>query len=143
MLNKELLLATGSQTKGYIKLVVGWSDNNQLYWYNRRMFGYSNTTAIAIFGSISKAPCWNVKGKPFAMQALSCDSKSTILVLQDFMVADDIKEITVTVVEKKLTATLKYDDSLSYSTTDSVLFNSTDLGKSFTIVFDPEPTGYV
>lgn len=136
MLNKELLLATGSQTKGYIKLVVGWNDNH-------RLFGYSNTTALTIFGSISKAPCWNVKGKPSAMQALSCDNKGTVLALQDSAVADDIKEITVTVVEKKLTATLKYDGILSYSTTDSVLFNSFDIGKRFTIVFDPEPTGYV
>lgn len=136
MLNKELLLATGSQTKGYIKLTVGCSDNN-------RLFGYSNTTALAIFGSISKAPCWNVKGKPSAMQALSCDSKSTILMLQDVVMADGIKEITVTVVEKKLTATLKFSGLLAYDTTDSVLFNSSDIGKSFTIVFDPEPTAYV
>lgn len=136
MLNKELLLATGSQTKGNIKLMVGWSDDN-------RLFGYSNTTALTIFGSISKAPCWNVKGKPSAMQALSCDGKSTLLMLQGAEIADGIKEITVTVVEKKLTATLKYDGLLSYSTTDSVLFNSFDIGKRFTIVFDPEPTAYV
>lgn len=136
MLNKELLLATKSQTKGYIKLTVGWSDDNQL-------FGYSNTTSLTIFGSMSKASCWNVKGKPYAMQALYCYSGRTILVLQDFANADDIKEITVTVVEKNLTATLKYDDLLSYSTTDSVLFNVNDIGRTFTIGFGPEPTGYV
>lgn len=136
MLNKELLLATGSQTKGYIKLTVGWSDKTLLS-------GYSNTTFLTIFGSISKAPCWNVKGKPSAMQALFCDSKNTVLMFQDFAIADDIKEITVTVAEKNLTATLKYTDLLAYSTTDSVLFNVDDIGREFTIIFDPAPTGYV
>jgi hypothetical protein len=53
----------------------------------------------------------------------------------------DADNITMTVVEKKLTVVLDWDDGL-YSTNAQV-FNSSDEGKTFTIVFDTKPTGYV
>jgi hypothetical protein len=47
----------------------------------------------------------------------------------------------MTVVEKKLTVVLNWDIYFYYTMTE--VFNSSDVGKTFTIVFDPEPTGYV
>lgn len=135
MLNKELLLlATGSQTEGHIKLTVGNGGAS---------FGYSLDALQTDFGSVSKAPCWNVNGKPLAMSVLVGDNNSTFLWIDQFKFADDITEITVTIVEKELTVTLVADDYLSYYNLNTMAFNSSDVGKTFTIVFDPEPTGYV
>lgn len=53
----------------------------------------------------------------------------------------DADSITVTVVEKGLTITLRWNGS-SYNTNTQV-FKELDVGKTFTIVFDPQPTGYV
>lgn len=48
----------------------------------------------------------------------------------------------MTVVEKGLTITLKRDETFGYAMLDEI-FNSSDIGKTFTIVFDLEPIGYV
>ncbi len=135
MLNKELLLATGSQTEGHIKLTVGDGRATS--------FGYSLAALNTDFGSVSKAPCWNVNGKPLAMSLLVGDSNNTFLWIDRFKFADNITEITVTVVEKELTVTLVSDTFFGYSKEGTMIFNSSDVGKTFTIVFDPEPTGYV
>jgi hypothetical protein len=50
--------------------------------------------------------------------------------------------ITMTVVEKKLTVVLNWHSRYGYHTMTEV-FDPSDQGKTFTIVFDPEPTGYV
>ena len=136
MLNKELLLlATEGQIGWHTKLTVGSGGNSVV-------FGYSKATEIfGIFGSISKVPCWNAEGKPYAMLTLISNSKATELDLEDFRISSYINEITVTVVEKKLTTTLKYSGFFGF-TSNQVLFNSSDVGKTFTIIFDPEPTGY-
>lgn len=134
MLNKELLLlATGGQPAGSIKLTVGNGGAS---------FGYSLDALQTDFGSVSKAPCWNVNGKPLAMSLLVGDSNNTLLWIDQFKFADNITEITVTVVEKELTVTLVSDTYFDYSKEGTEIFNSSDVGKTFTIVFDPEPTGY-
>jgi hypothetical protein len=59
MLNKELLLATETQTAGHIKLTVGdWTTG---------VFGYSPDENA---GSINRIPTWNKKGNPIKMFAL-------------------------------------------------------------------------
>ena len=68
MLNKEFLLATGSQTEGHIKLTVGSANN---------IYGYSkDKDLLGIFGSISKEPSWNFKGKSCTMLALTSYKKT-------------------------------------------------------------------
>ena len=132
MLNKELLLATGGQSVEPIKLTVGASGIGS--------YGYSAYEKV--YGSVSKVPCWNVNGKPTAMSALGGSTSTTYLWLAGFARADGITKITVTVVEKKLTVTFVYSTFLGYIL-EANIFNSSDVGKTFTIVFDPEPTGYV
>lgn len=129
MLNKKFLIATKGQTAGHIKLTVG-SDG--------KSFGYSEGT----HGSVSKVPYWHVNGKPGAMIALFCHSNATFLTHSEHKPADDTPEITVTVVEKGLTVTLDRYGILGYYTVGTEIFNSSDVGKTFTIIFDPEPTGY-
>lgn len=53
----------------------------------------------------------------------------------------DATEISMTVVEKGLTVTLQRDFG-GYGNPNTMAFNSSDVGKTFTIVFDPEPTSY-
>lgn len=128
MLNKELLIAAKGQTEGPIKLTVG----KQTY-----SVGYSKGAG----GSVSKVPYWHVNEKPGEMIALFSQNTLTFLMLSDYN-ADDPLEITVTVVEKGLTITLKRDETFGYAMLGEI-FNSSDIGKTFTIVFDPEPIGYV
>ena len=56
-------------------------------------------------------------------------------------VKDYLSEITVTVVEKNLTSTFKYNSLFGYDS-QAELFTPYDVGKTFTIVFVPEPTSY-
>lgn len=67
------------------------------------------------------------------------DTPRTTLVF-DYADKVDADSITMTIVEKGLTVTL-YWSSVQY-VADVTAFNSSDVGKTFTIVFDPEPTGY-
>lgn len=126
MLNKEFLLATGSQTEGHIKLTVGSGGG---------FFGYYKSYG---FGSVNRLPTWNLNGKPVTLEGLLSD-ESTALFFYRLAILD-AREITITVVEKGLTVTLK-SDGYTY-TADAIVFNSSDVGKTFTIVFVPEPTGY-
>ena len=139
MLNKELLLATEGQTAGPIKLTVGNSGGSN------PVFGYSkqDATVGSDIGSVSKIPTWNLNGKPVAIMSLYSYNVGTSLVFSGFTPVD-ASTITMTVVEKGLTATLiKTQDWIIIYDTDTVVFNSSDIGKTFTIIFDPEPTGYV
>lgn len=133
MLNKELLLATEGQTAGHIKLTVGQDSTYT---------GYYNMDSPSI-GAVNKTPTWNLTGKPVAMVGMYTHySGSTILF--DLWSAVDATSITATVVEKGLTATfIKTTDWLIGYFTDTKFFNSSDVGKTYTIVFDPEPTSYV
>ena len=134
MLNKEFLLATGSQTERHIKLTVGSANN---------IYGYSkDKDLLGIFGSISKEPSWTFKGKSCTMLALASYKKTTSLFMENVEeVKDYLSEITVTVVEKNLTSTFKYSYLFGYES-QAELFTPYDVGKTFTIIFDPEPTSY-
>ena len=135
MLNKELLMVTEGKTEWYTKLTVGSASN---------IYGYSkDKDLLGIFGSISKEPSWTFKGKSCTMVALTSYKQTTSLFMENASeVKDYLSEITVTVVEKNLTSTFKYDSIFGYGS-QAELFTPSDVGKTFTIVFDPEPTGYV
>lgn len=102
------------------------------------LFGYK----AGIIGSVDRIPTWNLKGEPVAMTALSSSRrpKSSSLVF-DSKSKVDADSIEVTVVEKELTVTFSWDGTVYRANT--MIFNSSDEGYTLTIVFDPEPTGYV
>lgn len=132
MLNKELLLATESQIAGHIKLTVGEDTKTSTFGY----IPYENA------GSINRIPTWNKNGDPIKIDALFTDPYFHYSAISLYNVLKaDADSITMTVVEKKLTAVLNWD-SFFYMTKTEV-FDPSELGKTFTIVFDPEPTGYV
>lgn len=132
MLNKELLLlTTEDQPAGSIKLTVGYGDD---------VIGYS---ILYDEGSVSRRPIWNFKGQPVAIMdglVSFTYNRITALMFKEGTKAD-ARSITVTVVEKGLTITLSWDGE-TYSANTRV-FDPSDEGKTFTIVFEPEPTGYV
>lgn len=132
MLNKELLLATESQIAGHIKLTVGEGTKAGTFGY----IPYENA------GSINRIPTWNKNGDPIKIYALFTDTffHYTAISLYNALKAD-ADSITMTVVEKKLTVVLNWDSFLY--TTKTEVFDPSERGKTFTIVFDPEPTGYV
>lgn len=132
MLNKELLLVTESQIAGHIKLTVGEDTTTGTFGY----MPYKNV------GSINRIPTWNKNGDPIKIYALFTDPylHSTSISLYNALKAD-ADSITMTVVEKKLTVVLNWDSF--YYTTKTEVFGPSERGKTFTIVFDPEPTGYV
>ena len=134
MLNKELLMVTEGKTEWYTKLTVGTAHN---------IYGYSKAKdLLGIFGSISKEPSWTFKGKSCTMLALTSYKNTTSLFMENAKeVKDYLSEITVTVVEKNLTSTFKYSDIFGYDS-QAELFTSYDVGKTFTIVFDPQPISY-
>ena len=131
MLNKELLLTTEDQPAGSIKLTVG---------YGKGVIGYS---ILYDEGSVSRRPIWNLRGYSVVMGGLVSftSTKITALMPEDEMTNVGVKSITVTVVEKGLTITLRWDGE-TYSA-GTRIFEPSDEWKTFTIVFDPEPTGYV
>ena len=138
MLNKEFLLATEGQTEGHIKLTVGNAHST---------YGYRNDGGRYDCGSVNKVPTWNLKGRPIAITGLYHTRGYTILEFASGKQRVDASEITVTVVEKGVTQTLALViDSLATRyelyTEPTSLFNSSDVGKTFTIIFDPEPTSY-
>lgn len=130
MLNKELLLTTEDQPAGSIKLTVG---------YGKGVIGYSIQDDE---GSVSRRPIWNLRGYPVVMDCLISYTsiKATALIFEDWSKVDT-DSITVTVVEKGLTITLHWDGDVYSAKT--LAFDPSDEWKTFTIVFDPEPTGYV
>ena len=134
MLNKELLMVTEGKTEWYTKLTVGSANN---------IYGYSkDKDLLGIFGSISKEPSWTFKGKSCTMLALTSYKEATSLFMENVEeVKDYLSEITVTVVEKNLTSTFKYGSIFGYDS-QAKLFTPYDVGKTFTIVFVPEPTSY-
>ena len=130
MLNKEmLLLTTEDQPAGSIKLTVG---------YGKGVIGHSIQYDE---GSVSRRPIWNLRGYPVVMDGLVSytSTRITSLLFEDWSKVD-ADSITVTVVEKGLTITLHWDGDM-YSANTRV-FDPSDEWKTFTIVFDPEPTGY-
>lgn len=132
MLNKELLLTTESQIAGHIKLTVGEGTTGET-------IGYISDENV---GSINRIPTWNKEGNPIKMYSLATypeDHYTAMLLFQASNV--DAKTITMTVVEKKLTVVLNW--YIFYYKTGTEVFDPSDRGKTFTIVFDPEPTGYV
>lgn len=129
MLNKELLLATESQIAGHIKLTVGERSGT---------FGYFEVLA----GSINRIPTWNKGNNPIKMLSILTDPESHNTIMDFYrQVRVNAYSITMTVVEKKLTVVLNWHSSYGYNTMTEV-FDPSDQGKTFTIVFDPEPTGY-
>ena len=132
MLNKELLLTTEGQTAGHIKLTVGEGTTSG-------SFGYIPDENA---GSINRIPTWNKNGNPIKMFSLLTNIKNRDTVMLFYQASNvDAKSITMTVVEKKITVILNWDIYFYYTMTE--VFYPSDVGKTFTIVFDPEPTGYV
>lgn len=132
MLNKELLLDTESQIAGHVKITVEEGEAAGTFGY----IPYENA------GSMNRIPTWNKNGDPIKVYALFTDARFhySAISLYNALKAD-ADSITMTVVEKGLTVVLNWD-SFFYRTTTEV-FDSSDLGKTFTLVFDLEPTGYV
>lgn len=129
MLNKELLLATESQIAGHIKLTVGERNGT---------FGYFEDRA----GSINRIPTWNKGENPIKMLSILTDPESHNTIMDFYrQVRVNADSITMTVVEKKLTVVLNWHSRYGYHTMTEV-FDPSDQGKTFTIVFDPESTGY-
>lgn len=132
MLNKELLLTTESQIAGHIKLTVGEGTTSGT-------FGYIPDENA---GSINRIPTWNKKGNPVKMFSLSTNPETHNTVMLFYQASKvDADSITMTVVEKKLTVVLNWYSYYYNKMTE--VFDPSDRGKTFTIVFDPEPTGYV
>lgn len=130
MLNKELLLATESQIAGHIKLTVG--DRAGV------CVGYEEKLA----GSINRIPTWNKGENPIKMLSILTDPEAHNTIMDFYrQVKVNANSITMTVVEKKLTVVFNWHTRYGYHTMTEV-FDYSDLGKTFTIVFDPEPTGY-
>jgi hypothetical protein len=134
MLNKELLMVTGGKTEWYTKLTVGSANNH---------YGYStDKDLMGIFGSMSKEPSWTSKGKACSLWAFTSYKNGTFLFINS---AEALKnyfsEITVTVVEKNLTLTFNYFNIFGYDS-QTLLFTPDDVGKTFTIGFDPPPDSY-
>lgn len=134
MLNKELLMVTGGKTEWYTKLTVCSANNH---------YGYStDKDLMGIFGSISKVPSWTFKDKSCPIWAFTSYKNNTILYVDNaLLIKNYFSEITVTVVEKNLTLTLKDDNLFGYGS-PTVLFTPDDIGKTFTIGFDPPPGSY-
>lgn len=129
MLNKELLLTTESQIAGHIKLTVGERYGT---------FGYFEAQA----GSINRIPTWDRRGDPINMLSILTDPESHNTIMDFYrQVKVNADRITMTVVEKKLTVPLNWHSRYGYHTMTEV-FDPSDQGETFTIVFDPEPTGY-
>lgn len=134
MLNKELLMVTGGKTEGYTKLTVGGSGP---------YYGYStNEDLLGIFGSMSKELSWTFKEISCSMWAFESEINGThLFVYNPGTLKKYFSEIKVTVVEKNLTLTFKDTSIFGYST-QTVLFTSDDVGKTFTISFDLPPGSY-
>lgn len=129
MLNKELLLTTESQIAGHIKLTAGALSGK---------FGYCE----GLVGSINRIPTWNKGNSPIKMLLILTDPKIHKTIMDFYQTLKvNANSITMTVVEKKLTVVLNWDDAYGYYTMTEV-FDLSDQGKTFTIAFDPEPTGY-
>lgn len=136
MLNKKLLLATGSQTAGHIKLTVEKFSSDPI------SYGYANSGDIQ-GGSVSKVPCYNLNGNPISLTLLASQSSKTIMWF-GVLDAIDHNSIRMTIVEKGLTVEFnKTVDWVIEYVSNHVVFNSSDVGKTFTIIFDPEPISYV
>lgn len=134
MLNKNLLMLTGGETEWYTKLTVGKSYDH---------CGYStDKNHVTLFGSMSEEPSWTFKGESCPMWAFTTYKNDTILYINNSeTIKSYFSEITVTVVEKKLTLTFKGTSKFGYSS-QTVLFTPDDVGKTFTIGFDPPPGSY-
>lgn len=134
MLNKELLMVTGGKTEWYTKLTVGGAKNR---------YGYStNKDLMGIFGSMSKEPSWTFKGETCSTWAFSSHKDNTTLYVNNpSIIKKYFSEITVTVVEKNLTLAFKDLNIYGYGV-QTVLFTPDDVGKTFTIGFDPHPGSY-
>lgn len=134
MLNKELLLTTESQIAGHIKLTVKNGTSSEAFGYS----SYENE------GSINRIPTWNKNGNPIKMTVLLTypETHRTVMLFHKASKVD-ANSITMTVVEKRLTAVLKWDSDHYYYLSRTEFFDPSDRGQTFTIVFDPEPAGYV
>ena len=103
------------------------------------LFGYITAENA---GSINRIPTWNKEGNPIKMLSLlTAPNSHNSVILFDQSSKVDANSITMTVVEKKLTVVL--DWYIFFYNTMTEVFDPSDLGKTFTIVFNPEPTGYV
>ena len=134
MLNKKLLLATtGHVVVGHTKLTVGE------YSSSPHTVGYHTQFGI---GALSRIPLWDLDGKsysPLAIAASIDDDWSYVTFPNALRVVGN--SITMTIVEKGLTVTLPFN-LLTYMLLSVKIFDLTDVGKTYTIIFDPEPTGY-
>ena len=134
MLNKELLMVTGGKPEQYTKLTVGTGSNH---------YGYSSDKDImGIFGSMSKETSWTFNGKDCSIWGFtSYGDDTSLLVNYPGEIQKYLSEIIVTVVEKNLKVAFKDINIFGYAA-HTVLFTPNDVGKTFTIGFDPPPDSY-
>ena len=138
MLNKELLLAAGTSTaESYIKLTVGVTTANDLIYYG---YGYDGKTD---FGSVTRIPQWfNKDNVLLTIVEFSTNNYETRIAFDDF--SKEPKKVSVTILEKGRTVTLQgsFVFGLWVLFTEDLIFTASDVGKTFTLVFDPPPDSY-
>lgn len=136
MLNKELLLAAGTSTaENRIKLTVGASTESNVTYY-----GYRGNPAI---GSVSRIPQWfNKDNVLLTLSSFLATNTGANIVFDDF--SREPKNVSVTVLEKGRTVNLQSDFVLAFwgLFAEDRIFTASDVGKTFTLVFDPPPDSY-
>lgn len=137
MLNKELLLAAGTSTaESHIKLTVGVTTALDITYY-----GYGDKSD---FGSVTRIPQWFSKDNVLLTTVeFATNNYGTHITFDD--VSKEPKNVSVTILEKGRTVTLQGSPMFGLwglSTKDSI-FTASDVGNTFTIVFDPPPDSYV
>lgn len=139
MLNKELLLAAGTSTaESHIKLTVGVATALDITYYG---YGYGDTDG---FGSVTRIPQWFSKDNVLlTIVEFATNNYGTHITFDD--VSKEPKKVSVTILEKGRTVTLQGSPMFGLwglSTKDSI-FTASDVGNTFTLVFDPPPDSYV
>lgn len=136
MLNKELLLVAGTSTaEGHIKLTVEASTESDITYY-----GYRGNPAI---GSVSRIPQWfNKDNVLLTLSSFLATNTGAISVFDDYH--KEPKSVSVTVLEKGRTVNLQSARVLTSwgLFTEDLIFTASDVGKTFTLVFDPPPDSY-
>lgn len=138
MLNKELLLCTKAKPHDvHMRLTVG-------YWEPGKEYGYS--TYIYNTGAADRIPKWFTQDGSTLQEIKIFTSKAaykTSITLKEETKIP--RALTVTIIEKNLTIPLQPHQEWDWFLLNNEIqaFDESDLGKTFSISFDPPPDGYV
>ena len=146
MLNKELFFVVGSPTiEGHTKLTVGSYTQN-------------GSTSYGLSGAnpLTKTPQWYSSSKDTLLSIIYLDTtilssgKQISRMGFDDLVKAFYDTFRVKVLETGVTVTLnvnKISPAPGYAMfqyqSDEILFTAADVGKTFTLEFDPPPDGYL